>query len=251
MFRNPQESHEHSLQTLNALYEYDDFMLSINTLVDLGCGSGLDLEWWATRTTRDDQPVPLNIQCTGIDLVESVPAIRGHNNIRYRRGDFESADTFTKKQKYDVLWCYNAFQYCINPIATLSMWNSYATDGAMMVLILPETQSIDKRKLNFYQPDGCYYHHSLVSLIHHLSIAGWDCKNGFFSKRLGDPWLQVIVYKSTHAPMDPKTTRWYDLVERDLLPESAEESVRAHGFLKQQDLILPWIDKSFTAMANQ
>ena len=61
MFAHPGDSHQHSLETLNQLYEYDDFMLSLRTMVDLGCGSGDDLAWWATRTTRDDNPQPLNI----------------------------------------------------------------------------------------------------------------------------------------------------------------------------------------------
>jgi hypothetical protein len=51
-------SHKHSLQTLETFYEFDDFMESIGTLADMGCGSGLDLEWWATRTTRDETPRP-------------------------------------------------------------------------------------------------------------------------------------------------------------------------------------------------
>jgi hypothetical protein len=70
-FRNLDEAHAHSLQTLNQLYEYDDFMGSIRTVADIGCGQGKDLEWWATRTTRDDLPEPLNIVCQGIDIIES------------------------------------------------------------------------------------------------------------------------------------------------------------------------------------
>ena len=85
MFRNAEESHQHSLQTLNQLYEYDDFMGSIQTMVDLGCGAGLDLEWWATRTTRDDKPEPLNIKCAGVDICESVPVIKKYPNAIYHK----------------------------------------------------------------------------------------------------------------------------------------------------------------------
>ena len=89
-FRNAQESHAHSLQTLNTLFEYDDFMESINTVVDLGCGSGMDLEWWATRTTRDDQPTPLNIQCTGVDLANQLSLTQKYSSIRYQQTNFEN-----------------------------------------------------------------------------------------------------------------------------------------------------------------
>jgi len=70
MFANAEASHQHSLETLNMLQEYDEFMESIGTLIDLGCGSGLDTEWWATRVTREDNPRPLNIQCTGVDQID-------------------------------------------------------------------------------------------------------------------------------------------------------------------------------------
>ena len=63
-------------------------------------------------------------------------------------------------------------------------------------------------------------------------------------KNPNDPWIHAVVYKSEHPPMDPRTTRWYDLAEKNLLPESAAESVNRRGFLAQPDLLLPWIDKS-------
>ena len=88
-FRNPEESHAHSLETLNWLYEHDDFMASIDTLIDLGCGAGLDLEWWATRTTRDDNHEPLNISCTGLDVADKLVIARKHANITYQRNNFE------------------------------------------------------------------------------------------------------------------------------------------------------------------
>ena len=62
MFTRPGDSHQHSLGTLTQLYEYDDFMLSLRNMVDLGCGPGDDLAWWASRTVRDDNPKPLNIK---------------------------------------------------------------------------------------------------------------------------------------------------------------------------------------------
>ena len=120
-FVYPGDSHRHSLQVLNALYEYDDFMESIATVADLGCGSGEDLEWWATRTTREDNPQPLNIQCQGIDLLEQLPMAKKHDNITYQRTDFEGK-IHAPQKGFDILWCHDAFQYCVNPVQTLSNW---------------------------------------------------------------------------------------------------------------------------------
>ena len=247
MFRNHEESHAHSLETLNILYEYDDFMESVGSVVDLGCGSaGLDLEWWATRTTRDENPIPLNIRCTGVDTIEKVSFIRKYNNITYQRTDFEVGVIPTKDTKFDVLWSHDSFQYAIDPIKTLAHWQEIANQDAMLVLILPQTFDLEYRQLSITQQSGCYHHYSLVSLIHMLAVTGWDCSAGFFLKRPADPWLHAVAYKSSHAPMDLRTTTWYDLAERGLLPKSAAECVQRRGYLDQKDLLLPWLDQSLT-----
>lgn len=244
MFRNPEESHAHSLQTLNALYEYDDFMSSIDTLVDLGCGSGLDLEWWATRTTRDDDRYPLNIKCIGVDLNAQLPIAKKYPNITYQSTDFETQIYPIKKTLFDVLWCHDSFQYALNPMETLSKWWRIASEGAMLVIIVPQTTNFRARQQVFSQATGVYYHHTLISLIHMLSVSGWDCRGGFFKKNLNESWLHAVVYKSAHEPMNPKTTSWYELAEKKLLPESADECIQRHGELRQQELIVPWLDKS-------
>lgn len=250
-FRNPEESHAHSLETLNWLYEHDDFMSSINTVIDIGCGShGLDLEWWATRTTRDEVPEPLNINCTGIDLVSGLSVGKKYPNITYQKNNFEEIVFAPKKKKYDVLWCHDTFQYAINPLATLKLWHSVAATNAMLVLILPQTTNIEYRKLSFIQPSGCYYHYTLVNLIHMLAVNGWDCNSGFFKKSAADHWLHAVVYKSDIEPMDPKMS-WYNLAETGLLPESAVASINRYGFINQNDLVLPWLDKSLTWYGQQ
>lgn len=248
-FKNAQESHQHSLETLNELYEHDDFMESIGRVVDLGCGSeALDLQWWATRTTRDDEPLPLKIQCTGMDLVDSLSR-EAKEVASYQQVDLETIAQV--KKPYDVLWCHDTFQYMINPLKTLGNWWHLAADGGMLVLIVPQTTNVEFNRLAFDQPSGCYYNHTLVSLIHMLAVNGWDCSSGFFSKRPNDPWLRAIVYRGSQPPRDPKQTSWYTLAEAGVLPSSAVESINRFGRVRQQDLLLPWLDKSLTWFGQQ
>jgi hypothetical protein len=91
----------------------------------------------------------------------------------------------------------------------------------------------------------------MVSLIHALAVSGFDCRDGFFKKMPDDPWLHAIVYKSEHAPMDPRTTRWYDLIDLELIPDSMAASIMRYGYARQRDLVLPWIDKSLHSFAQQ
>lgn len=250
MFKNAEESHQHSLQTLNKLYEYDDFMMSIRTVADLGCGTGEDLVWWATRTMRDDRQTKLNIKCQGIDILNRLPIAVQYPNITYQRADFE-VKINAPPEKFDILWCHDAFQYVVDPIKTLTYWRDISSPGAMLALVIPQTTNIHQSDLDFTQRDGCYYHHTIVSLIHMLAVTGWDCKAGFFKKNPTDNWLHAVVYKSDHAPFNLKKTRLYDLVDAKLLPESADKSILAKGYLDQKDLVLPWLDKSLSRMNTQ
>jgi SAM-dependent methyltransferase len=247
-FTQPDDSHKHSLETLNQLYQYDDFMASIRTVLDLGCGNGSDLEWWATRTTREDSPQQLNIRCTGIDLFPELALSKRHNNVFYQSGDFENTIPSTPSG-FDVLWCHDAFQYAQAPVATLSRWWHLASPSAMLYLAIPTTQRVHRNQLDYHLLSGCYYHHTMVSLIYMLATTGWDCNAGFFKQAPNDDWIHAVVYKSSHEPMDPKTTTWHRLSELELLPKSAVKSIQAHNYLRQQDLVMPWIDHSLMSMA--
>lgn len=249
IFTSPDQSHGHSLQTLQTLFEYDDFMDSIQTMADMGCGHGLDTEWWATRTTRDDARLPLNIKCTGVDLLDNLPMAAKHRHVTYCRQDFEEIINVHKK-KFDIIWCHDAFQYAINPFQTLANWRKVMSKESMLILILPQTTNMEFNTQAFDQRDGVYYNWTMVSLIHVLAVSGFDCANGFFLKQPDDPWLHAVVYNSNQPVGDPKITRWYNLVDSALLPESACVSIRKYGYLRQRDLVLPWLDKSLHGFAK-
>lgn len=248
MFKHPGDSHQHSLETLNQLYEYDDFMGSIRSMLDLGCGTGDDLAWWATRTTRDENAEPLNIRCFGVDLLPEISLPQKYLNVMYECKNFEDAIT-PFPGGFDVLWCHDAFQYAKDPIQTLSNWWHITSEGGMLAMSVPVTQQIHRGQLTYALPNGCYYHHTLVSLMFMLATAGWDCNAGFFKQGLQDTWIHAVVYKSSIKPQNPRETNWHQLVEQNLLPASAAASIHAHNALRQQDLILPWIDHSLMSMA--
>lgn len=241
MFGNPEESHEHARQVLDLLENYNTFMESIDTLCDMGCGEGRDLEWWATRCLEDDSGklIPLDIKCTGVDLKENLSIAKNYDNIEYIKHDIEKP---INNRKFDVIWCHDAFQYVINPLETLKNWWHQMTPGGMLAIIVPSTTEIEYQKLHYTQPEYCYFNYTIPSLMHILAVSGFDC--AFMLKDLGDPWIKAVVYKSEHEPMDPRTTRWYHLAEKGLLSESAVKSVNAHGELWQEDLTLEWLNHS-------
>lgn len=248
-FASVQDSHHHSLRTLETLYEFDDFMQSINSMVDMGCGTGLDLEWWSTRTTREPEPKPLNIRCMGVDLLPTLPIASRYNNITYRSQDFEE-DLPPQKRLFDLLWCHDSFQYVIDPFSTLARWKSILSPRGVMVLIVPQSTNLEFNRQAYDQIDGVYWNWTVVSLMHVLSVSGWNCANAFWRKDPDDPWIHVILNNTPDKPRHPQSVRWYDLVDAGMLPESAANSIRRYGYLRQRDLVLKWIDGSIRSLAN-
>lgn len=248
-FPSPEQSHQHSLHTLEALYEYDDFMESVAIMADLGCGQGLDLEWWATRTTRGEQRRPLNIKSIGIDKPANLGMASKYPKIQYQSQNFET-DILRQKQPFDLLWCHDAFQFVTNPFATLRIWWHSMAKNGMLVIIVPQTTNLEYRVQAFDQRAYCYYHWTVVNLMHVLAVSGFDCKDGFFLKTPQDPWLHAVVYRSDKDPQDPAVTSWYQLADQALLPESAMQSINKYGYLRQRDLVLPWLDRSIMSFAN-
>ncbi len=239
-FSSSQESHQHSLKTLELLYAYSDFMESIDSVCDIGCGKeALDLEWWATRELDDDDtPIQLNIDCVGIDTHDSI--LTKHDNIEYIQHDFEN----TLDKQFDVLYCHDSFQYSLTPLSTLCNWYHMLSEDGMLVLQVPSTTNLEYNKLAFVQPNFHYYNHTIDGLIHMLAVNGFDCESGFFQQQVNDNWIKVIVYKSDVSPLNPKTTSWYDLADKGLLPKTGAESINKYGYMKREDLVLPWLDYS-------
>lgn len=228
------------------MYEYDDFMASVGTVADLGSGSALlDLKWWTTRTTRDELQLPLNIKGNAFDLI--VPS-KQVDNVTFSKTDIQTLGKV--KRKFDVLWCHDVFQYLENPYQALRNWYNIANENAMLVLIFPQTVNMDYRQQAFNLLPGHLYHYTITSLIYMLAVSGWDCKEGFFKKSPNDQWLHAIVYKSEIEPMVPGAN-WYEILEKGLLPESADKSILNYGYIKQSDLVLPWLDKSNHWWAQQ
>ena len=241
MFETPQESHIHSREMLDVIETFYEFMISVNTVADMGGGAGLDAEWWATRETDPDvdttgKAQPLNIKTFVID--DQAKFDVKHSNVTHLKLDMEN--TGLDSEQYDVITSHNSFQYALNPISTLRHWWDLCNLNGMLALQIPQTTNIKYNRHDISNPNNEYHHYTLVNLIHMLAVSGWDCKSGLFIKDLRDPWIKAVVYKGEVKPQDPRTTSWRDLANLDLLPDSAAESINKWGYVKQQDLILPW-----------
>lgn len=229
-------------QTLDLINGYDTFLESLRTVCDMGCGTGADITWWAMLESKDDPPEPYNYNCFAVDRdqnkLNQVPDLENINKINR---------DFTDRQiipvSIDLLWSYDSLQYSHNPLETLRFWNEQMTVNGMLVLHVPQTNGVEYNRYYSRTYNNCYYNHTPTSLIYMLAVNGFDCRDAYLLKKFNDPWIQIAVYKSEIEPMDPKITSWFDLADKNLLHPSVVQSITKNGFLRQEEIIMPWLDK--------
>jgi SAM-dependent methyltransferase len=248
-FKNPIESHNHSQDILKLLYEYDTFMDSISTVADMGCGSGLDIQWWATLTTRDDPPEPHNYKCFAVDknIRQIESKILEASNIIPIQADFEAGRIIPVS--IDLVWCHNSFQYALNPLGTLSHWNNMMNINGMLILSLPQHQTYQYNRIQTRSFSGCYYHYNICNMMYMLAVNGFDCRDCYMWMDMNTSWMHFAVYKSAD-PLDPASTSWFDLADKGLISDMAMHSLNKYGHVRQEELMFTWLDKDWRFAKN-
>ena len=241
LFNNAHQSHQHSLGVLNLLAEHDTFMESIGSVADMGAGNCLDTLWWATRTTRDDNPEKLNLKCYAVDYRPETIDFDAPNNFIYLQKNFEKR---CLPISVDVIWCHDAFQYAINPLETLKLFNQQLNVNGLLYLGIPTLTNQQYQRWQSVSRNGEFYNYTFLSLVYMLAVNGFDCKDAYFRKQQDDPWLHAAVFKTNQEPLDPASTTWFDLAELGLINDSLANSLRQFGHVREQDALYPWLDKA-------
>jgi hypothetical protein len=214
---------------------------SLHTIVDMGCGSGEDITWWATLESRDDPPVPYNYNCFAVDRDENkLSQVPNLVNVHKIKKDFNARCIPVEA---DLIWAHDSLQYSTNPIETLKVWNEQMNVDAMLILSIPQHSGVADNKYYSRTHSGCFYNFTPTSLIYMLAVNGFDCKDAYLLKEFNDPWIHIAVYKSAIAPMDATTTSWFDLIDAGLLNSTVVNSINSYGYLRQEDILYPWLDK--------
>lgn len=232
----------HSLGTLDLIQQYDTFLESLRFVADMGCGTGEDTEWWATLMNNNDPPQPYNFTVYAVDQDSSKLAqVPKYKNIHKFDSNYDADNLFPVP--VDLIWAHDCLQYSTNPLHTLRMWNSYMNTNGMLAISVPQHTGIEHYRQYSKGYSGCIYHYNPIMLIYMLALNGFDCRDAYLLKQFQDPWIQIAVYKSDIAPMDPNTTSWFDLADRGLLHPSIVDSLNSNGFIKQEEICMPWLNK--------
>ena len=246
MFKNATESHEHSLDVLNMLYQYDSFLDSLEVICDMGCGEGLDAKWWAELTTRDDPPEPHDYIVYAVDRDISKLTTETTGRIISFQSDY---DTVPLPRKVDLMWSHDSFQFSLNPLNTLASWNRLMNTNGMLVLNIPMHTTYSYDRLQTRSFSGNYFTYNICDLTYMLAVNGFDCRDCYIYMAPNYGWIHFAVYKS-HEPYDPATTTLFDLADAGLLSDSAMASLNKYGHLRQEDLMFTWLDKDWRFAKN-
>jgi hypothetical protein len=242
LFKNAESSHEHSLEFLNLLYAHDSFLDSLSTIADMGCGAGLDVEWWASLYTREDPPEPRNYTVYAVDrdIRPLEPRISDLHNVFPIEADFTHRCV---PRQVDLIWSHDSFQYALNPFETLASWNKSMNVNGMLAMCLPQPVYMQNNHLQSRGYSGQYYNYNMLNLMYMLGVSGFDCRDAYFYRTYNHQWLYAAVYKSCD-PMDPATTSWFDLADKNLVNDSIKMSLDRYGHARLEDLIVVWLDKN-------
>jgi SAM-dependent methyltransferase len=244
LFKNAYDSHTHSLEILNLLYEYDSFLDNLTVIADMGCGEGHDSKWFASLFTRDDPPEPRNYLVYAIDqnITQIAPDVLAIENIKPMQGNFEER---LVPRQVDLMWAHDSFQYAKDPFKCLATWKDTLNENGMLIMAIPQTTYHDRstKQLVISNHSHQYYSYNLLNLMYMLAISGFDCRDAYFYRKENTPWIYLAVYASEHGPLPGAS--WHDLVDRKLVNDSVINSINRYGYARLDDVVVTWLDKDF------
>jgi SAM-dependent methyltransferase len=238
----PAQSHQHSLETLNTLNKYQDFMDNLKEITDMGCGYGHDALWFADLI--DNQNLPRNIKVNAVDLSIDPQSVQYHQNISYRTVDFTATGLASNSQ--DFVNAHNCLQLSLSPFHTLLHWHDIMRVDAMLLISIPYNYYVDNhreiQKLDTVYKYNSYFNWTMGSLMMTLVATGFDCRHGYFKLDTASGWIQAAVYKLPDTPKPNMS--WYDMCDQKILPLCIEQQILKNGTFKETDIICEWIDHS-------
>jgi SAM-dependent methyltransferase len=247
LFKNAHDSHQHSLNFLSLIYGYDSFLDGITAVADMGCGTGMDANWWANLETREDPPEPRNLLVYAVDknIRQIESDILTNDRIFPIEGDFEVR---LLPRNVDIIYAHDSFQYARDPIGCLKTWRSSMNVNGMLMMALPQATYTLNNKLTFEQHNWHWFNHNILSLIYMLAASGFDCRDAYFYRENNTPWLYIAVYAAD--VVIPENPSWYNLADLNLLNDSMIKSLNKYGHVRLENLVFQWLDRNFYQISN-
>ena len=235
-----------SLETLSLLDQKTEFMDSLSVVADMGCGKGNDAAAWADL--KDENGKPRKLFVFAVDKILQIDNHNRRQNVRTVKEDFSA--TTIAKNKVDVLWSYNSFQYSTNPVKTLKHWHNIMNENGLLYIAIPQSNYIDDlSRWQMINHNGVFWPHNISSLIYLLAACGFDCREGHFKQRRHEQMIHLCAYKSQFKSFELDDANLYMLDEAKLLPLTISKCIQKYGSIRHEFLKLEWLDGTISDLA--
>jgi len=235
----PQESHQHSLITLNHLANMEDYLASIKNICVMGAGLGYDAVWWANLTSPEGRRYNFNVTAVDSSPPYGIQTVPG---MQWRFDDFATIEL----PPQDLIWCHNTLHHALNPVGTLFHWHKLLRQDGLLIVEIPYSLSlsnhIEHNTVNVNMSSGMYHVYTMSSLIIQLASAGFDCRNANFQFDKENGWLRAAVYKTQDEPRLYRSL--YELKDTNRLPQCLDAILFGIDNFNESDLVLEWIDRT-------
>lgn len=237
-----------NISVLELLGEHHEFMQTTKQVAVMEDNGGYESAWWSDYRLDEEQTVShMHIKHF---TKSSVRNLNKRDNIEVV--NTEVFDTGKDNDTFHIIWANNCLQKSIDPFKTLTHWWNILKEDGMLVVSVPQTSFInDLSKWQVESYNGEYYSWNILNLIQALAVCGFDCRDGHFKQTRHEPYIWAAVYKGPTKPMDPVTTTWYDLREKNLIPHTLDACIDRFGYAKIDNLKVEWLNHSVYDIAKE
>lgn len=232
-----------TLEVIDLLFTHHEFMQSLRKVAVFCNNNGKEAAALADYHWDNESKKAVGDLEVHVFTNNPIPNANKRKNIKIHNGSFR--DTGFSANSFDFVLAVDVLRYQHDPFAAFKHWNSILKTDGMLCLNFPQTSYIDdlsRWQVTSYSQS--YYSWNLLNLIHSLAVSGFDCRDGHFKQTRHNPWVWAAVYKNNTKPLDPETTNWYELKEKNLTPASLDQCIEKHGYTSNRYLKVEWLDHS-------
>lgn len=220
------------------------FDQSLNVL-DVGCGLGLQANWWASQRPKlDDDRFGLkaSTECHAVDLYP--PDAEFANNFYFKQEDYHNL-SFSNEQ-FDIVWSHYSLEYSATPFKALAEWRRVCKPDGHLYITVPCSFRKKFGKIHTELKPGQQSWFTIVNLIYMLAYTGWLPKDAFFQADVRRGIVRGIIPANPEQPtaLDPLEVNLYDLADRGVFDRWVTAMINDRGTFDETNLVITWVTGS-------
>ena len=227
---------------LGFLNLFDDSMFDQNLdVLDVGCGLGLQADWWASRRPKheaDRYGMKEFTECHAVDLYEPDAGLK--DKFYFRKEDFHKM-SFDDNQ-FDIVWSHLSLEYSPKPLEALKEWRRVCKDDGHIYITVPGSFKKKFGRIHTEMKPGQQSWFTVPILMQQLAYAGFNPRNGYFQADFKNGLIRALVPANPDSVgFDPLVTSMYELAENGLFNDWVNGMIAERGTFDESKLVIQWV----------